>query len=222
MSGLYAPPNTGTGPGQIPVMDSSAALSLGGAIGAKLLVYGGLTANADYVAGFGTDIGETNNCLGSFIGSGGGAFWSWTVGAGAYPYSSYADVGRLDQSGNLTIKGGVTVGATFNPDGTISGGKAAATLDQLPGAAAPVDVTASRAFGVTYTNSGTAPRTVYVTFAGNSLLTASVGPSGSLVNIIQANANNYADATMTFDVPPGEQYEVTSNGGGTPTLWTEG
>lgn len=220
--GTAAAQNVGTGPGQIPVMDAEGGLPLGGASNPKLLVYGGPGTNLSYNSGFGTDIGQATNCLASFVGPGGGSYWSWTVGVGTYPYSAYVDAAWLDQSGNLTLKGGVTVGATFNTDGTISGGAPLATTNQVPGVTTPVDVTASRAFGVTYTNSGTAPRTVYVTFAGSSLLTASVGPSGSLVNIIQANANSYADATMTFDVPPGEQYEVTSNGGGTPTLWTEG
>ena len=44
----------------------------------------------------------------------------------------------VDALGNLFTVGAITIGATFNADGTISGGNAVATLDQLTGAAGTV------------------------------------------------------------------------------------
>ena len=138
--GTAAAQDIGIGPNQIPNMNAEGALALGpwSASGPRLLVYSGPGTNPNYFAGLGINIGQAPNSFASFVGSGSASYWSWTVGVGAYPYSAYVDVARLDQSGNLTLKGGVTVGATFNADGTISGGNAVATLDQLTGAAGTV------------------------------------------------------------------------------------
>ena len=221
--GTAAAQNVGTGPNQIPTMDAAGVFPLGGASGPKLLLYGGPGTNLNYNAGFGTDIGQAPNPFAFFIGPGGPSYWNWTVGVGTYPYPAYVDVAWLDQSGNLTLKGGVTVGATFNTNGTISGGAPLATTNQVPGVTTPVDVTASRAYGTTYTNTGSAPKIVCVYDDSG---TASHGGVASAivagVTVLEDNLDEYATVAMTFIVPPGATYEVANTAGGTPTLWTEG
>ena len=223
--GSAAAQDIGIGPEQIPNMNAEGALALGpgSASGPRLLIYSGPGTNLNYFAGLGINIGQAPNCLASFVGSGAASYWNWTVGVGAYPYSAYVDVARLDQSGNLTLKGGVTVGATFNADGTISGGNAAATLNQLTGAAAPADVTASRAYGVTYTNTGVSPRVVSV--YDDSGTSSHYGQGNAIVagvTAASANLSEYASMTLFFIVPPGASYEVTNTAGGSPTFWVEG
>jgi hypothetical protein len=86
------------------------------------------------------------------------------------------------------------------------------------------DVTASRAFGTTYTNSGTNTKVVYV-----SLNTTAVGETGYATvngaNAIQwqGTAVNAAQPNMTILVPPGATYSVTNTGtaGASIALWTE-
>lgn len=86
------------------------------------------------------------------------------------------------------------------------------------------DVTASRAFDTTYTNSGINAKVVYV-----SLNTTAIGETGYATvngsNALQwqGTAVNAAQPNMTILVPAGATYSVTNTGtaGASIALWTE-
>lgn len=79
-----------------------------------------------------------------------------------------------------------------------------------------VDVTASRAFGTTYTNSTTKPIQVYIHCSGSGVNTITIG--GVLIGSFQANASS-VNSNASFIVPVGATYLVST--GATLARWSE-
>jgi hypothetical protein len=112
----------------------------------------------------------------------------------------------------VTING--TSGVTFNNGSTqaISGGMGTSATAQTW-----QNVTGSRAFGTTYTNSTGYPIEVFI-LSGGAGGTATLQVNINGVNYMQAYASPYAVATLTFIVPNGATYSATGGVGG---QWTE-
>lgn len=77
-------------------------------------------------------------------------------------------------------------------------------------------VTASRAFGTTYTNSTSKPIMVYITCSGSGINTITVG--GVAIGSFQANASA-VNSNASFIVPIGATYVVST--GATLSKWSE-
>lgn len=87
----------------------------------------------------------------------------------------------------------------------------------------PLDVTASRTSGATYTN--TTGRTIFVSVFTNSTATSSKTVNGYVNDILFArqDTNGNDDSTISFPVPSGKTYRVDINGYtlGTSAFWSE-
>lgn len=84
------------------------------------------------------------------------------------------------------------------------------------------NLTSSRAFGTTYTNSTGEP--IMVAIAATVLNTATWTVSVAGLQIIQmagSGATAFADVTGTFIVPNGATYVATGAGGSTLSRWSE-
>jgi len=82
------------------------------------------------------------------------------------------------------------------------------------------DVTGSRSFGSTYTNSLSKPIMVAVSYTAVSGSTVSVSVGGVTIKSTGAHATTEKD-TFSFIVPPSTDYSVSQTGSDTLNIWAE-